>query len=83
MQIFAKDFAKEWVEYPLNPIALASTSIAKESLFCNAITNAQCERNLRAVHSDRKRFLGDAGLGRVGLCHALSLVILHLRRSNW
>ena len=46
MQIFAKDFAKEWVEYPFNPIALASTAIIKESLFCNAITNAQCERNL-------------------------------------
>ena len=24
-------FAKEWVEYPFNPIALASTTIAKES----------------------------------------------------
>ena len=46
MQIFTRDFAKEWVKYALNPIALASTAIAKESLFCNAIANAQCERNL-------------------------------------
>ena len=30
------------VEYPFNPTALASTAIAKESLFCNA----QYERNL-------------------------------------
>ena len=41
-------FAKEWVEYPFNPIALTSTAIAKESLFCNAIANAQCEMNLTA-----------------------------------
>ena len=40
-------FAKEWVEYPFNPIALASTAIVKESFFCNAIANAQCERNIR------------------------------------
>ena len=46
MQIFAKDFAKEWVGYPFSPIALASTTIAKELIFCNAIANAQCERNL-------------------------------------
>ena len=39
-------FAKEWVEYPFNLIALAGTAITKESLFCNAITNTQCERNL-------------------------------------
>ena len=43
---YASMHAKEWVEYPFNPIALASTAIAKESLFCKAITNAQCERNL-------------------------------------
>ena len=49
MHIFAKDFAKEWVEYPFNPIALASIAIAKESLFCNAIANAQCERNLKTI----------------------------------
>ena len=47
MQIFTKDFAKEWAEYPFNPVALASIAITKESLFCNAITNAQCERNLK------------------------------------
>ena len=47
MQIFAKDFAKESVEYPFNPIALASTAIAKELIFCNAIAKAQCERNLK------------------------------------
>ena len=47
MQIFAKDFAKEWVEYPFNPIALASIAIAKESLFCTAITNAQCKQALK------------------------------------
>ena len=46
MQIFAKDFAKESVKYPFNPIALATTAIAKESLFCNAIANPQCEWNL-------------------------------------
>ena len=40
-------FAKEWVEYPFNPIALASTAVAKESLFCNAIANVQCERKLK------------------------------------
>ena len=39
-------FAKEWVQYPFNPIALTSTAIAKESLFCNTMANAQCERNL-------------------------------------
>ena len=39
-------FAKEWVENPFTPIALASTAITKESLFCNAIANAHCERNL-------------------------------------
>ena len=41
-------FAKEWVEYPFNAIALASTAITKESLFCKAIANAQCERNLNS-----------------------------------
>ena len=46
-KFFAKDFAEEWVEYPFNPIALASTAIAKELIFCNAITKAQCERNLK------------------------------------
>ena len=54
MQIFAKDFAKEWVEYLFNPIALASNATAKDSLFCNAIVNAQCERNLRAYSVDVK-----------------------------
>ena len=39
MQIFTKDFAKEWVEYPFNTIAFVSTAIAKESRFCNAIAN--------------------------------------------
>ena len=39
----------EWIEYPFNPIALASTGIAKDSLFCNAIANAQCERNLKVA----------------------------------
>ena len=34
-QIFAKDFAKEWVGYA---ISLASITIAKESLFSIAIT---------------------------------------------
>ena len=48
MQIFAKDFAKELLEYPLNLIALASTASAKESFFCNDIANAQCERNLNS-----------------------------------
>ena len=43
-------FAKEWVEYPFNPIALASTAITKESLFYNDIANAQCERNLTCDH---------------------------------
>ena len=51
MQIFAKDFTKEWVEYPFNPIALASTAIAKELIFCNAIANAQCERNLSSYNA--------------------------------
>ena len=51
MQIFAKDFAKEWVEYPFNHIALASITITKESMFCNAIANAQCERNLIVTDS--------------------------------
>ena len=37
-------FAKKWVQYPFNPIALVSTAIAKESLFCNA----HCERNLKS-----------------------------------
>ena len=46
-QIFAKDFAKEWVQYPFNPIALASITIAKELIFCNAIADGQCEQNLR------------------------------------
>ena len=41
-EIYAQIFAKEWVEYPFNPSALASTAIAKESLFSNAIANAQC-----------------------------------------
>ena len=48
MQTFANDFAKEWVEYPFNSIALASIAIAKASTFYNAIANAQCERNLIA-----------------------------------
>ena len=39
-------FTKEWVEYPFNPIALVSTALAKESVFCNAIANSHCERNL-------------------------------------
>ena len=43
-QILAKDFVKEWVEYPF----LAMTANA------NAITKAQCERILR-VHSDQAR----------------------------
>ena len=47
MQIVAKDSTKKWVEYTFNPISLASTAIAKESLFCNAIANVQCERNLK------------------------------------
>ena len=47
-------FAKEWVEYPFNPIALESTAIAKESLFCNAIANAQCERNLGTIYTKQK-----------------------------
>ena len=44
--IFTKDFAKEWVEYAFNPIALGSIAVTKELIFCNAIPNAQCERNL-------------------------------------
>ena len=40
-------FAKEWIECSFNPIALARNTIGKESLFCNAITNAQCEWNLK------------------------------------
>ena len=40
-------FIKEWVEYEFNPIALVSTVISRQSLFCNAIANAQCERNLK------------------------------------
>ena len=49
MQIFAKDFTKEWVEYPFNPIALVSTAITKELIFCNAIANVQCERHLKGL----------------------------------
>ena len=33
-RILAKDFTEEWVEYP---IALASITIAKDLIFCNAI----------------------------------------------
>ena len=33
-----KTFAKECVQYPFNPIALARTAIIKESLFCIATT---------------------------------------------
>ena len=36
-QIIAKEFAKEWVEYPF--LAMPANA--------NVIANAQCERNLR------------------------------------
>ena len=57
MLTFAKDFAKDWVEYPFNPTALASIAIAKESIFCNAIANAQCERNLKDKHERKVSLL--------------------------
>ena len=47
-------FVKVWVEYPFNPIALVSTGVTKESLFCNAIVNAQCERNLKLEFLDTR-----------------------------
>ena len=43
-QIFAKDFAKEWVGYA---ISLASIAIAKESLFSIAIAKLSVNRLLR------------------------------------
>ena len=46
-----KMFVKEWMEYPFNPIPIASTAIAKESIFCKAIANAQCEGSLRHTAS--------------------------------
>ena len=42
--VFAKNFAKEWVE---SPIASASIAVAKKLIFCNATANAQCERTLK------------------------------------
>ena len=51
-QIFTRNFAKESVEYPFNPIALVGIPIAKELIFCNAIANAQCERNLILRNDD-------------------------------
>ena len=44
-QIFTKDFAQAWVEYP---ITIASSAITKDLIFYNAIANTQCERNLTA-----------------------------------
>ena len=43
LQIFPKDFTKEWLEYS---IALVSIVITKE-LFYKAIANTQCMRILR------------------------------------
>ena len=42
-QIFAKDFAKEWVGYA---ISLASITFAKESLFWYRYRRVLCERSL-------------------------------------
>ena len=47
-KIFAKDFAKEWVEYPL--LAMTATAIT--------IANAQCERTLTL-----RLFIADPGMG--------------------
>ena len=42
-QIFAKDFSKEWVEYP---IALVSITIAKDLISWNAIAKLSVNGNL-------------------------------------
>ena len=52
-------FGKECIEYPFTPIALANTGITKESLSCNAIANAQCERNLISFISIQFKFQGN------------------------
>ena len=57
-------FAKKWVWYPFNPIALASTTIAKESLFYNAIAKAQCEWNIKGC-SHGEIFITTNGLNGI------------------
>ena len=59
-QIFAKDFAKEWVGYA---ISLASIVITKESLFGIAIAkgsvNAPLQRNLHVYTNIYTLILGE------------------------
>ena len=55
-QIFAKDFTKEWVEYPFNPIALASIDIAKESIFTLTESERESEKDQRTSEGDQRKF---------------------------
>ena len=44
LQGLAKDFTKEWIEYP---IALVSIAIAKDLIFCNAIAKLGVNASLK------------------------------------